>query len=206
MRKIGLPNNRISSLHQLKKKLETSSLLVIFVAEKHTADRYFNEYLEVSRKLLTLDDVEFAYIFPSDFGNDLGNLERITKQAFYKEFEFGIRVYRRGSLADIKDMNRWSLATEGSVSATDIENFIFRSTFVGDGPDFIREANSENMMKFFSQNQPGLLLFYNSDLVKAEDKRTLNALESLEKVFDDISGRIIVAKVDMKTMIASKLA
>ena len=27
------------------------------------------------------------------------------------------------------------------------------------------------------------------------------ALESLEKVFDDISGRIVVAKVDIMTMI-----
>lgn len=33
MRKIGLPNNRISSLNQLKKKLEKSSLIVIFIAE-----------------------------------------------------------------------------------------------------------------------------------------------------------------------------
>jgi len=41
-----------------------------------------------------------------------------------------------------------------------MENFIFRSTFVGEGPDYIREANNENMMRFFSQNQPGLLLFY----------------------------------------------
>ena len=52
-----------------------------------------------------------------------------------------------------------------------MEKFIFRSTFVGDGPDFIREANSDNMMKFFSQDQPGLLLFYSSDLVK-EDETT----------------------------------
>ena len=83
-RKIGLPNNRISSLLHLKKKLEKSSLLVIFIAEKNEANRYFNDYLEVSRKLLTLDDVEFAFLYPSDFGNDLGNLERITKSPFYK--------------------------------------------------------------------------------------------------------------------------
>ena len=47
-------------------------------------------------------------------------------------------------------MNRWSLASEKEVSGVDMENFIFRSTFVGDGPDYIREANSDNMMKFFS--------------------------------------------------------
>ena len=31
-----------------------------------------------------------------------------------------------------------------------MENFIFKSTFVGQGPDYIREANNDNMMKFFS--------------------------------------------------------
>ena len=70
----------------------------------------------------------------------------------YEKFKFGIRVYRRGNLADIKDINRWSLIDEEHVSDLDIENFIFRSTFVGEGPDYIREANAENMMKFFSQN------------------------------------------------------
>jgi len=80
----------------------------------------------------------------------LGNLERVTKSAFYQKFQFSIRVYRRGSLADIKDLNRWSLADESHVTHLDMENFIFRSTFVGEGPDFIREANAENMMKFFS--------------------------------------------------------
>ena len=49
MRKIGLPNNRIEGLHQLKKKLEVSPLLVIFVARQNEANRYFNDYLEVSR-------------------------------------------------------------------------------------------------------------------------------------------------------------
>ena len=152
MRKIGLPNNRIRSLKDLKKKLEKSSLLVIFVAEPNEANTYFNDYLEVSRKLLTLDDVEFAFIYPEDFGNELGNVERVVKSPFYKKFQFGIRVYRRGSLADIKDLNRWSLADEAYVTQVDMENFIFRSTFVGKGPDYIREANSDNMMKFFSQN------------------------------------------------------
>ena len=76
------------------------------------ANTYFNDYLEVSRKLLTLDDVEFAFLYPEDFGNDLSHLERVTKSPFYERFKFGIRVYRRGNLADIKDLNRWSLADE----------------------------------------------------------------------------------------------
>jgi len=90
--------------------------LVIFIAERSEANRSFNDYLEVSRKLLTLDDVEFAFLYPEDFKNDLGNLERVTKSPFYKEHKFGIRVYRRGNLSDIKDFNRWSLASEESVT------------------------------------------------------------------------------------------
>ena len=125
---------------------------MIFIAEQNVANTSFTDYLEVSRKLLTLDDVEFAFLYPADFGNDLSHLERVTKSPFYEKFKFGIRVYRRGNLADIKDINRWSLIDEESVSDLDIENFIFRSTFVGEGPDYIREANAENMMKFFSQN------------------------------------------------------
>ena len=87
-----------------------------------------------------------------------------------------------------------------------MENFIFRSTFVGDGPDYIREANSENMMRFFSQNQPGLFLFYDSERIKEDDKEMTSALSSLEKVFDEISGRILVAKVDVQGAIGKKLA
>mmetsp|Transcript_32549 Transcript_32549/g.42991 ORF Transcript_32549/g.42991 Transcript_32549/m.42991 type:complete len:85 (-) Transcript_32549:67-321(-) len=84
MRKIGLPNNRIRSLSELKKKLKKSALLVIFIADKNEANRYFNDYLEVSRKLLTLDDVEFAFVYPSDFGNDMAHFERVTKAPFYQ--------------------------------------------------------------------------------------------------------------------------
>ena len=50
-----------------------------------------------------------------------------------------------------------------------------------------------------------MLLFYNSDLLKAEDEATKNALNSLESVFDTISGRIIVAKVDVLTALGKKL-
>jgi len=42
-------------------------------------------------------------------------------------------------------------------------------------------------------------------LLKGGDKATVDALESLEKVFDDISGRIIVAKIDVMTSLGKKL-
>jgi hypothetical protein len=43
-----------------------------------------------------------------------------------------------------------------------IEQFIFRSTFVGDGPDIIRSISTENMMKLFTQDDPALFLFYDA--------------------------------------------
>ena len=42
-----------------------------------------------------------------------------------------------------------NLYDPAEVTPEDIEKFIFRNTFVGEGPDFIREANTENVMSFF---------------------------------------------------------
>ena len=149
LRKIGLPNNRIQSQREIRDKLAKSSLLTVFVSEKHKADDDFNNYLEVSRRLLTLNDVEFAYAFVEDFEKEMGNLGELVESNFYKRWGFSIRVYRRGNIADFKDMRYANLYDPAEVTAEDIERFIFRSTFVGDGPDFIREANTENVMKFF---------------------------------------------------------
>lgn len=49
-------------------------------------------------------------------------------------------------------------------TAEEMEKFIFKSSFVGNGPDIIRELNPENIMKFFSQSEPGLILFYDSEI------------------------------------------
>ena len=161
LRKIGLPNNKIASQKQLKTKLEKSLLLVMFVSPMREAEFHFKNYLETSRKLLTLSDVEFAYAYVEDFENELGNLVELTESNFYKRWRFSIRVYRRGNIADFKDMKYANLYDPVDVSSEDMYRFIFRSTFVGDGPDFIREANTENVMKFFTSNQAGLFLFYN---------------------------------------------
>ena len=172
LRKIGLPNNRISSQHEIRNKLQKSALLVMFVSPKHEADDYFNHYLDVSRKLLTLSDVEFGYGFVEDYEKELGNLEQLTESNFYKRWNFSIRVYRRSNISDFKDMRYASLYDPVEVTPDDIERFIFRSTFVGEGPDFIREANTDNVMKFFAQSQAGLFLFYNPDLLKDETVAT----------------------------------
>lgn len=152
MRKIGLPNNRINSQNEIREKLKKSALLVMFVSRKHEADEYFTNYLDVSRRLLTLSDVEFGYAFIEDYEKEMGNLDQLTESNFFKRWGFSIRVYRRGNIADFKDMKYASLLDPAEVAAEDIERFIFRSTFVGEGPDFIREANTDNVMKFFGQS------------------------------------------------------
>lgn len=74
-----------------------------------------------------------------------------------------------------------------------MERFVFMSTFVGPGPDLIRNLNAENMMKFFSQNEPGLILFYSQD-----DTYEVNELEIS---FDKIQHRILVMKANMEETI-----
>jgi hypothetical protein len=90
-----------------------------------------------------MQDIEFAYLFPEDFVNSEANLVELLYSDFYKENGFGVRVYRRGNIGDYKDLYF-------GTSAEDMETFVFKSTFVGVGPDIVRELNSENTMKFFS--------------------------------------------------------
>ena len=76
----------------------------MFVSPKKEAEEDFTSYLEVSRKMLTLSDVEFAYAFVEDFEKEIGNLGELVESNFYKRWGFSIRVYRRGNIADFKDM------------------------------------------------------------------------------------------------------
>lgn len=39
-----------------------------------------------------------------------------------------------------------------------------KSTFVGPGPDFVRDLTTENAMKVFSYNIPVLILFRNASI------------------------------------------
>ena len=87
LQKIGLPQNRIVSTDMLRSKLAKSSLIVVFVAAKDQADSYFNDFVEVARRSLELPSIEFAFLYPEDFGStDLGNLARITQSDFYRRF------------------------------------------------------------------------------------------------------------------------
>ena len=79
--------------------------LVVFVAEKDTADNHFRSFLKVSRNLMHLQDVEFAFLYPADLGGNQGNIAGVTSSDFYEQFGFGVRVYRRNNIGDYKDYN-----------------------------------------------------------------------------------------------------
>ena len=85
-------------------------------------------------------------MYPQDFYDDLGNLESLVESDLYKRKDFGIRVYRRGNLADFKDFK----SDDEYIASEDIETFIFRSTFVGTGPELIRDLDPSTTMQFFS--------------------------------------------------------
>lgn len=65
-------------------------------------------------------------------GNDLGSFRNFIDSPFFIANDFGIRVYRRGNMGDTKDFDSEEKSTE------EMERFILRSTFVGQGPDIIR--------------------------------------------------------------------
>ena len=136
--------------------------------------------------------MEFAYLFPEDLGLSKGNLLALLNSEFYAQNGFGVRVYRRRNIGDYKDMQ------EG-VTAEDMEFFVFRSTFVGVGPDIIRPLNPENTMKFFSQQDPGLILFYEPQ------KHRVPAME-LELAFDSIQHLVLVLKADIHDSMTQSLA
>ena len=127
--------------------------------------------MQCAHRLMHMQEVEFAFLYPEDF-SELGNLQGLVDSQFYQHYGFSVRIYRRGSISDYKDLQR-------GTSLSDLEQFVFMSTFVGTGPDIIRDLNPENVMKFFSQNEPGLILFYNSEI---DD----NAVSELENSFDSI--------------------
>jgi hypothetical protein len=49
-----------------------------------------------------------------------------------------------------------------------IFDFVVKTTFIGPGPEIIRELSTENAMKIFTYNKPVLILFRNTS---AEDVR-----------------------------------
>ena len=141
---------------------------------------------------MQMQDVEFAFLYPEDFKRGYGNLESLIQSDFYKQNQYGIRVYRRSNMGDFRDM------LEGK-SAEDMQAFVFKSTFVGTGPELIRYIDPENIMKFFSQPDPGLLLFYDPEIHDVEEME-------LELAFSEIQNSILVMKGNIHESMASNLA
>jgi len=46
-------------------------------------------------------------------------------------------------MGDVRDFD------SNSITVDEMERFIYKSTFVGQGPDIIRNLDTENTMKFF---------------------------------------------------------
>jgi hypothetical protein len=80
-----------------------------------------------------------------------------------------------------------------------MEAFFFKSTFIGEGPDIIRDLNPENTMKLFSQSDPALILFY-------DPQTHIIPQMELDLVYDEISNKILVIKADITAIITRNLA
>ena len=54
-----------------------------------------------------------------------------------------MRVYRRRNLRDFKDFKSAEFSLEN------LQHFVMKSSFIGPGPDIVRELSTENAMKIF---------------------------------------------------------
>lgn len=82
-------------------------------------------------------------MYEETLGKDLGSLRNFLSADFYKKNQFGIRIYRRGNIGDTKDFD------SDKISVEEMEQFIVKSTFVGQGPDIIRQLDTETAIEFF---------------------------------------------------------
>ena len=84
LKKIGLPDNKIYTIQVLLDKLRQSKLLVVFISKENEANNEFELYLTACRRLLKLDDIEFAFMFIEDmqseanYTNSLGSGSEFT--------------------------------------------------------------------------------------------------------------------------------
>ncbi len=75
-----------------------------------------------------------------------------------------------------------------------------RSTFIGPGPDIVRELSTENAMKIFQYNKPVLILFRNTSIPESRyyDKE-------LSAAFEQVQHQILVVAADIQSSIAQKI-
>lgn len=104
-------------------------------------------------------------------------------------------MYRRRTIKDFKDLLVDDVTVDG------IFEFIIKSTFIGSGPEIIRELSNENAMKIFSYNRPVMIMFRNTS---ASDVRYYT--EQLAQAFPQIEEKILVCLADINTGIGQKIA
>ena len=61
----------------------------------------------------------------------------------YQDQGYQVRVYRRRNLRDFKDFKNAEFSLEN------LQHFVMKSSFIGPGPDIVRELSTENAMKIF---------------------------------------------------------
>ena len=74
----------------------------------------------------------------------------------YNEYGYQVRAYRRRNTRDFRDL------TDQNLTRENLEDFIVKSSFIGPGPDIVRELSAENAMKIFTYNKPVMILFRNT--------------------------------------------
>lgn len=166
IKKVGMPSNRIDSHKQLIQKVHGIESLVVFVgtslsAVKSTASP-FRTFLEVAKDLLAQDDLEFAHIDTLHYAKEELELLNLA-ESVYLDRGYTVRVFRRRNIRDFTEFAAHSESTDPSSFTHELlSDFIVRSSFVGPGPDIIRELSNESAMKIFSYNKPVLILFRNT--------------------------------------------
>jgi hypothetical protein len=79
----------------------------------------------------------------------------------YEDRGYQVRVFRRRNLKDYRDFQ------DSNFTMETLQAFVTRSTFIGPGPDIVRELSTENAMKIFTYNKPVLILFRNTSAADA---------------------------------------
>jgi len=59
-------------------------MLIVFVSEEETAADHFRNFVKESRRHIVEDDFEFAFLYPSDLGLNIGNLRSLVESDFYR--------------------------------------------------------------------------------------------------------------------------
>jgi hypothetical protein len=76
-RKIAISNNIIPEYNYFVNKVKKNKMLVVFVAQRNTCHNEFRAFMKCGHMLMHMQDVEFAFLYPEDFKQGIGNLESL---------------------------------------------------------------------------------------------------------------------------------